>query len=452
MSTPPTPRTAGPAQPPGQSLRRTSRNRILLGLLGGIARSLNTSATMLRVVVLLASMVMLPLLAVTYIVAAAIVPRDDGSVILGDGPADTRDVVITVVAALLAAPLVFGAGGHGLIGPFFGWPIVLAGTGVLIAVVVTALMRGDDPDAWQPGQTPPAAPGAARTPATGQPGNAEEPATAATASAGAGDDVAAAGDETAVQTEQPAPQPTFVQSPGPGATATFTQPAATGRRRGGLAAPIFAALLLIPAFFVLLLVTGVVDPTWTAWAVMLAVMAVLAAASAVAAAILRPSYLGPGLLILFAAAAGISAIGVRAVGPLADDGFGARTYRPVSAQELRNEFVLGIGEMRIDLRDTELRAGATTRIRARLGIGELRVIVPAGVRVVASPGSSLMHLGDLRDDRRGPSPRRGARTVELDVHAKIGEVIVLSPDRNGDLRQIANETAGFWSRNDHHHR
>jgi hypothetical protein len=61
-------------------------------------------------------------------------------------------------------------------------------------------------------------------------------------------------------------------------------------------------------------------------------------------------------------------------------GIGERIYQPTTRTELQRTYELGIGHLKLDLRDAPL-TDRTTQIDGRLGIGNLEVDVPANVRV-----------------------------------------------------------------------
>ena len=113
-------------------------------------------------------------------------------------------------------------------------------------------------------------------------------------------------------------------------------------------------------------------------------------------------------------------------------GIGERTERPTTLDQAAERFELGIGQLTVDL--TSLPAPAAgdgpTLVRARLGIGELVVIVPEGVaaRVEAKAGLGnarafqLEEGGfdvDLVSEPQGEEP-----ALDLRLSVGIGEVRV----------------------------
>jgi hypothetical protein len=61
-------------------------------------------------------------------------------------------------------------------------------------------------------------------------------------------------------------------------------------------------------------------------------------------------------------------------------GAGERIYTPATAADLRSDYRLGIGHLRVDLRNTDLGPG-DHRIHLKLGVGQAEVLVPPDVCV-----------------------------------------------------------------------
>jgi phage shock protein PspC (stress-responsive transcriptional regulator) len=99
------------------------------------------------------------------------------------------------------------------------------------------------------------------------------------------------------------------------------------------------------------------------------------------AAILAGAFLRPvRWLVLPALALALSAGTVSAAGIDLDGGVGERDYRPASAADLHDSYELGMGELVVDLRQTDLPPGDVP-LEIDLGIGEARVVVPEDVCV-----------------------------------------------------------------------
>jgi phage shock protein PspC (stress-responsive transcriptional regulator) len=128
-------------------------------------------------------------------------------------------------------------------------------------------------------------------------------------------------------------------------------------------------------------------------------------------------------LVLVAAAVAAAAFHVRL-----SHGVGDRSYVVENAQELQPHYDLGIGDMRIDLRDVRL-AAAETHLRARVDVGDLRVIVPAGVRLRVHGTAQLGRVEVLGQSADGRNVTKdvaegGARVLVLDAHVGAGSVRV----------------------------
>jgi len=72
-----------------------------------------------------------------------------------------------------------------------------------------------------------------------------------------------------------------------------------------------------------------------------------------------------------------------------EGGIGQRNERPASVAELKSEYKLGVGQLTIDLTGIIFAPGTTTHIKARVGIGQLTVHVPANGYVFADATAGL---------------------------------------------------------------
>jgi phage shock protein PspC (stress-responsive transcriptional regulator) len=143
-------------------------------------------------------------------------------------------------------------------------------------------------------------------------------------------------------------------------------------------------------------------------------------------AILAGAFLKPvRWLILPAVTLALSAGAVAAAGIDLDGGVGDKTYRPASAIDLRDRYELGIGELEIDLRDTDLPAGDRP-LRLDVGVGEARVIVPEDVCVVTDADVGLGAVRVFERDTGGidvgvlDEPDASPDTTRLMVNADVG--------------------------------
>ena len=110
-------------------------------------------------------------------------------------------------------------------------------------------------------------------------------------------------------------------------------------------------------------------------------------------------------------------------------GVGDRTERPTTPAELTG-YELGVGNLVVDLRQLQLPPGST-RVQARVGVGELAVEVPQGVSVAVVARSGLGQVQALDEEEGGLASRidtvseaGGDRRLELDLRVGLGQVRV----------------------------
>jgi len=101
-------------------------------------------------------------------------------------------------------------------------------------------------------------------------------------------------------------------------------------------------------------------------------------------------------LVLPAVALAISAGAVSAAGIDLDGGVGERDYRPASVADMRDTYELGMGELVVDLRQTDLPSGDVP-VGIDLGVGEARLIVPEEVCVATD---AQVGIGEVRTFER----------------------------------------------------
>jgi predicted membrane protein len=141
----------------------------------------------------------------------------------------------------------------------------------------------------------------------------------------------------------------------------------------------------------------------------------------------------PGGLI----AVGIVLTGVMVIGSAIDfplgGGVGERLERPTTVADLRDEYVLGIGQLTVDLTDLSAGAlGADARTRVRVGIGQLVVIVPEELAVLVFARATVGNVRVFEDEEGGFGAEREAGpgldgrgpVLELVLSVGLGEVEV----------------------------
>jgi hypothetical protein len=106
-------------------------------------------------------------------------------------------------------------------------------------------------------------------------------------------------------------------------------------------------------------------------------------------------------------------------------GVGDRDYRPTSLAEVKQGYKLGAGELRVDMRDVDLPAGRTP-LKLKLGIGSVRVLVPADVCIDSHMRVTAGYARVLERDSAGLDvdwsnrPLDVAGTKRLVIAGKVG--------------------------------
>lgn len=154
----------------------------------------------------------------------------------------------------------------------------------------------------------------------------------------------------------------------------------------------FSAVVLTAGVFATLAAAGVaVNPT-----VALATCLLVAAVGLVASA----WYGTRGGLIALCAILAVATIVSSVVSVPLRGGVGERTWNPSSAAELRDRYRLGAGEARLDLTQLD-DLDEVRRVKVSVGVGELRVLVPAGIAVDVTARAGLGDLRILGRDNEG---------------------------------------------------
>jgi phage shock protein PspC (stress-responsive transcriptional regulator) len=124
---------------------------------------------------------------------------------------------------------------------------------------------------------------------------------------------------------------------------------------------------------------------------------------------------------------------VAAAGVDVDHGVGNREYAPATIADLKpGGYELGVGELVVDLRDTQWPRGSTVHLKVDVGTGHALVLVPADVCLQAKSHAGLGYVNLLGsesggadiDEQRGTVARTTGRKLILDGDVGIGAIEV----------------------------
>ena len=108
------------------------------------------------------------------------------------------------------------------------------------------------------------------------------------------------------------------------------------------------------------------------------------------------------------------------------DGVGNHVYAPSTAASVAPSYRLGVGNLRIDL--SAIQPAKALHVNAKVGVGELRIVVPDGVPVQVYGHAKLgdVHVLQLEDSGRNAVVRTGAggRYV-IDARVGLGGIDVV---------------------------
>jgi phage shock protein PspC (stress-responsive transcriptional regulator) len=174
---------------------------------------------------------------------------------------------------------------------------------------------------------------------------------------------------------------------------------------------------------------------------------------AAGAAVLAGAFMKPiRWLVLPALALALAAGVVAAAGIDLDGGVGEREYRPASTIDLRDRYELGMGDLVVDLRETDLPAGDVP-LEMDVGIGEAMVIVPEDVCVATNADVGIGNVRMFAHDNGGidvdfedtPDAAPDVTRLVLDAEVGLGQVRVTDLEgdfefRNGDYGPFDDES------------
>jgi phage shock protein PspC (stress-responsive transcriptional regulator) len=380
------PEAEGAAEKPWpRRLLRSSSDRMLWGVAGGLGEYLRIDATLVRLG-FAAAAIFGGFGVIAYLVMAVVVPEDDGTGKPREGRRPpTWAIVLLALAVLVALPgPLWGWGWHdggwhwwGFFGPL--WLIFLI---VAVFLVVRAMRRG-------------------------RPFRGRREATQASAA-----DATTAEAETAETAERGDEPPRAVRAIALVALA--------------LAAICAAAFVAACAAWATATGHGTVVA-----GVVIAIGVAIAATAFIADARRVAPWLLAAALILALPAGAIAAADIRF-----DGGIGEREYRPAAVTDLPADgYDLGVGQMVVDLRDLAWIEGQTVSLSSELGIGQMIVSVPPDVCVNAEAkgkAGELVVRGqksdgvDLEIDQSPPTSK--APRLDLDAEIQLGQLVVTDRD------------------------
>jgi len=109
------------------------------------------------------------------------------------------------------------------------------------------------------------------------------------------------------------------------------------------------------------------------------------------------------------------------------DGVGEHVYAPATVAAIAPSYRLGVGSMRIDLSGIQ-PAGKELQVKAKVGVGELRIVVPDGARVQVNARAKLgdVHVLRLEDSGRNAVVTTGSGGgYVIDARVGLGRIDVV---------------------------
>jgi phage shock protein PspC (stress-responsive transcriptional regulator) len=368
---------------PGSDRRllRSTKERMLWGVAGGLGKYLRVDPTLVRLGFVVAALFG-GLGVLAYLVMAVVVPEDDGSGKPASGRRPpTAAIVLLVFAVLVALPGPFWGWDHGWWWGFAGplWIGVLILAGVLAYRALTGrTLRGPRGNGLRRSRS--------------------------SSAANVGD--------TAETEEAPGEPPRIVR---------------------GIAIAILIAAALVAACCVAaaacwLTATG--NGSIVA-GVVIALGLALAATAFIADARRASPWLLAAALVLALPAGAVAAADIHF-----DGGIGERDYRPSSIAELPADgYELGVGQLVVDLRDIPWTDGETISLESDLGMGQMIVSVPSNVCVAADARAKAGELivrgessGGVDTELDNNAPPGNAPRLDLDAEIQLGQLIVTDRD------------------------
>ncbi len=404
--------SGGATQGGGETVRRLRRRidrRYVAGVAGGLADYMSIPPWVVRLAFVLLAFAGAGIL--LYAVGWVLIPAEGESESIADrvlqgaveGPAWLGGLLLLLGILLIAAHTHF-------VNTALVWGVALIVGGVLLFRRSELHARRDDrnPQAWT---AAPATGQATLEPVTGE--STADPATAAPGFP------VAVGAATTTTEELPAPPPPPVWTPPP------PPPAPKPRReRSALGWFVLGLALAVAGLLATLDQAGAISLRPGQY--MGLIMAILGAGMLVGAWIGRARWLAIPALLLFPIVIAASLIHVPFRG-----GFGEHIYTPASVTEVRPEYRMVAGHLKVDLSRIDV-GSSTVTVNASLVAGRLEVVVPQGTTVIVT-GTLSAGSADLFGNNRDGTDvslttldpgQAGRGTIRLDLGLTYGYVRV----------------------------
>jgi phage shock protein PspC (stress-responsive transcriptional regulator) len=452
---------APPTAPATRRLYRSVRDRRVAGVAGGLGAYTNVDPVVFRLAFVLLTFVG-GIGPIAYLVAWLVVPPEDPDPEADAPPAwlarpegvSTAALVVGGVLIAIGLATLVDAPGLDVIWPF-SWPVVLIAAGLAVLIGSRRSRRGPGADPLGASPPPPAPPAPAPPP---------PPATPARPASGDATPPAASGDagppatlaryvphEVDEVTEAELVEGEVVDAEVLDAALTDeggeAQPIDEGRGPGAAARPwmISATTLTVGVLFVAggLATLGHLLDWWTLTLVGLLGGALLICGLGLVAS----AWLGRGrLLIPLGILLAIGTILAAIVDVPLRGGIGDRDYTVTEAADLRDEYRLAIGSLELDL--SRLQLDGDAEVEASVGLGDLLIEVPDGVRVVVDAeagmgqavtetGRGVMQLGrresgvgvEIVETLEPPLTDEATPTLRVEARTGIGEITIRQSGR-----------------------
>ncbi len=202
-------------------------------------------------------------------------------------------------------------------------------------------------------------------------------------------------------------------------------------RRRGYGGLVLASLLAATGVLGVLDAAGLISLGWLSGGAL--VLVLLGAGMVIGGVFGKTTALVPIGLVVAIPLITLAAVGVPLHGTV-----GNEIWAPASAAAIQPSYQLAIGDGTLDLTNVQVGAGKTATTSAQVGVGDLRVQVPANVNVVvhahtdigmvtgdSEPGATLNDYGTNRDngvnvDKNYTVPARGKAEGTLVLNLKVG--------------------------------